>query len=253
MFCSKCGRNLPEGSQFCLKCGQPVVPTAGGDVPALGANAFSCAACGTAVPADSQFCLKCGQPVSATPIPLSLATRLATASRVARPRPRSRLRIALWFLLPLLLVAGIIWWATTSDDPRVQQLQALFTRPHTETIIDAPFSVKARDFVSYKFTVPVGATGAVLTGQFSATSAAGQEHDVMVYVLADEAFASWRNGYTTSNYYDSGRVAQGSLKASLPSRAGIYYLLFDNRFSPRTVKLVQSSVTLSYNRWWPPL
>lgn len=28
MFCNKCGKELPEGSAFCLKCGAPVVDTA---------------------------------------------------------------------------------------------------------------------------------------------------------------------------------------------------------------------------------
>lgn len=147
----------------------------------------------------------------------------------------------------MVLVA--IWWAATSDSTTAQQLRELATGAHTEAITEKPFSVNAHSFSSYKFTVPSGAVNVFVSGQFSATSGPGNE--VEVYVLSDDAFVTWRNGYAISPYYDSGKVSQGAIHAMLPLGAGTYYLVFSNNFSVKTAKAVQADVTLHYNTWWP--
>ena len=79
----------------------------------------------------------------------------------------------------------------------------------------------------------------------------GDDNDVEVYVLNEAAFAVWQNGYATSSVYESGRVAQGTMQADLPAGAGVYYLIFSNKFSSKTAKNINGTVVLRYKSWLP--
>jgi len=247
VFCGKCGTDLPENSQFCPKCGQPVSAVA--DRPAPAASVEFCGSCGAKLPDFSQFCLKCGQAVAVpAPGPIrSAAASNATVGASRLRRQRSKPRIPIWLLVPALLVT--IWWAATSGSPGAQQFQRLFNRSHTEAIVPATFVVKSRSFSYYKFMVPRGASSVVVSGPFSATGGSN-DNDIEVSLLTDTNFVDWQDGYVTSTYYSSGKTAQGDINTSLPPAAGTYYLVFSNRLSQRTAKTVQATVTLPYNRGW---
>ena len=216
LACTHCGANLPEGSQFCLKCGQAILSAEG--------------------------------PSTAIEVAATAVVRSRSLPRdPARPQPqrRQRLRIFLWVLV-LLLPFGI-WWATSSDTPAAQQLRELFITSRTEAILPATLSVNQNSFSAYKFTVPANASKVVVSGQFKATG--GASNEVEVHILADAAFAAWQSGYSTNTYYSSGRVSQGDINAALPPGAGTYYMVFNNKFSPRMAKSVQADVNLHYSRW----
>jgi len=176
-----------------------------------------CKKCGSELPEGAKECLNCGQP---------------------RPRPR----FGIWVLLAILI--GMISWAGLSDNPYAQEFRDDVSGVQAQTIVQAPFSVEPHSFSSYKFSVPSGAMGVTLTGQFAAAGIS--ENNIEVCVLTDSAFAVWSNGYSTSNHYESGRVAQGDINAALPSGAGIYYLVFNNKFSQRTPKAIHATVLLHY-------
>lgn len=227
LACPNCGANLPEGSQFCLKCGQAVPAT------------------------ETSTAIE----VPATVVVSRRSLPRATAR--SRPQQRQRPRIFVW-LLVLILPFGI-WWATSSDIPASQQLQKLFTISQTEAIIPATLSVNPHSFSAYKFTVPASASNVVVIGQFKAaggspngrSTTGGATSEVEVQVLTDAAFAAWQSGYSTNTYYSSGKVSQGDINAVLPPGAGTYYVVFNNKFSPRITKTVQADVNLRYNRWLP--
>src|SRR6202007_694383 len=102
-----------------------------------------------------------------------------------------------------------------------------------------------------------------IVGQFTASSPEkkgattkpakpdADDSDIEVYVLSEPAFAVWQNGYATSSVYESGRVKQGTMQADLPNCAGVYSLVFSNKFSPKTAKSVSSTVVLRYKSWLP--
>jgi hypothetical protein len=177
-----------------------------------------CRKCGTKLADGSKRCMECGQ---------------------ATPRPR----IAVWVLL--LALIGIISWAATSKNPAAQEFRDGITGAQTRAIVDAPFSVEPHGFSSYKFTVPPGAVAVTVTGQFAASG--GSENNIEVYLMADSAFVAWSNGYSTGTRYESGRVAQGTIDVSLPAGSGIYYLVFSNKFSPRTPKAVRAQALVHFN------
>jgi ribosomal protein L40E len=220
---------------------------------------LGCSKCGATLPDEAQFCLKCGKSVS---LPLKEPVKSeGPVVELAPPRVKKR-RIVLWVLLGLLL--GGFLWAATSDSPFAQGIQELVGWKHDQTILETPFSVSAHNFRYYKFDLPEGSTNVSIIGQFTASSSdkkAGapkskamgesEDNDVEVYVLSEPAFAVWQNGYATSSVYESGRVSQGTMQAELPAGAGVYYLIFSNKFSSKTVKSINATVLLRYKSWLP--
>jgi hypothetical protein len=205
-----------------------------------------CSQCAEYLPDDAKFCLKCGQAVDRTKVdPANRPVIVAGKQKPARVRDKSG--IAIWLLLLVLLAIG--WWIATSPAGIAPQIREIGSGAHTEAITEKIFSVNSHSFASFKFSVPAGAVNVFVGGRFSTADAAGNE--VQVYVLSDDAFVTWRNGYAISPFYDSGKVLQGNIHADLPVGEGTYYLVFNNNFSVKTAKAVQAEVNLHYNTWWP--
>ena len=218
---------------------------------------LGCSKCGATLPDEAQFCLKCGKPVSLPPKePAKVEEPFV---ELATP-PLKKRRIVLGVVIGFFL--GAIVWAATSDNPFAQGIQDLVGWKHDQAILQTPFSVSAHNFRFYKFDLPEGSMNVSIVGQFAAASekkgggvraGAGDSEDnkVEVYVLSEPAFAVWQNGYATSSVYESGRVSQGSMQAELPAGAGVYYLIFSNKFSSKTPKSVNATVLLRYKSWLP--
>lgn len=141
---------------------------------------------------------------------------------------------------------------------------------HDQTILDTPFTVGARTFRYYKFSLPEGSVNVAIVGDFSSTAteipepghkqkdqAKGQaqapqpDNDIQVFVLTDAAFTIWQQGYGTASLYDSGKVPQGNIHGDLPAGAGIYYLVFSNKPDPKASKSIHATVLLHYKSWLP--
>jgi hypothetical protein len=187
--------------------------------------------------------------VTVATYPAKLIAVRPPATRRKRKRP-----IATWILL--LVLIGIISWVAVSDSTYAQELRDQVTGVRAEVIVETPFSVQPKSIAYYKFTVPPGAISATVTGQFSATvtenaSPKGADNNIETSLLTESAFAVWQGGYSTSTHYESGRVAQGTINVELPSGAGVYYLVFNNKFSARAGKNVTANVIVQYKTWLP--
>jgi hypothetical protein len=217
---------------------------------------LGCSKCGAALPDEAQFCLKCGKPVSMPaedPVVEKKSTR-----QPALPKPERH--YVRWILFALVLAALV--WAATSDNPFAQAAQEFAGWKHDQSVLDSSFSVAAHNFRYYKFSLPEGSMNVAILGQFavlpdkanvtkSKDSADQDAANIEVYVLSEPAFAVWQNGYATSSVFESGKSSQGPVQAELPPGAGIYYLIFNNKFSPKTTKNVQATVLLRYKSWLP--
>jgi hypothetical protein len=171
---------------------------------------------------------------------------VAAKKKPAPVRRRSGMAMLLLVILVLLLV---VWWTSTSSTTMAQQIREVVSGAHTEAITERTLAVGAHSYSSFKFSVPPGAVHVVVSGQFTAKDSTGNE--IQAFVLSDDAFVTWRNGYAISPYYDSGKVLQGNIRAELPVGEGTYYFVFNNNFSPKAAKTVQTEVSLHYNTWWP--
>ncbi len=265
MQCRKCAAKLPEGSQFCLKCGEPVtsLATRSASSPAIAPSL--CDACGSQLAEGAQFCLKCGRPVAspgrdAEDFPVVVEPP-AAEPRPVLPPPQHKRHVAVWILLLAGLITLIAWLAT-SDNAVAQQVQEFAGWKRDQTILDTPVSVAARGFQDVKFSLPEGSVNVAVVGEFKVAGGnqgasrrkdkgKDDDHNIEVYVLTEPAFAVWQDGYTTGSLYESGRVAEGSMDAELPAGAGVYYLVFSNKFAPKAPKTVQATVQLRYRSWLP--
>jgi ribosomal protein L40E len=265
LVCSKCAASLPDGSEFCLRCGQPVNASARRvTATAVAHAALACSKCGAELPDGTQFCLECGKPVS-VPAKIRPDKDADPVVEVIPPMPPRRPRkrhVILWALLGIIVVAVV--WVAASDNPYAQGVQELVGWKHDQTILDAPFSVSAHSFRYYKFALPEGSVNVAIVGQFTASSDGNKsngkdadkdgkdaDNNVEVYVLSEPAFTVWQKGYAVSPVYESGRVPEGKVQAEVPAGAGIYYLVFNNKFAPKTAKNVNADVVLRYKSWLP--
>jgi zinc-ribbon domain len=224
---------------------------------------LGCAKCGAPLVEGAQFCSNCGKPVSiaAKKTPAQEFAGIVDAIPQLPARRHHVGRKGLWVLLALF-VAGIVWTAV-SDNPFAQGIQEVVGWKHDQSILENPFSVSAHSFRYYKFALPEGSMNVSVVGQFTAAADKrntnvkdkdkdkDSDNDIEVYVLSEPAFTVWQNGYATSSVYNSGRVSEGSLESDLPAGAGIYYLVFNNRFAPKTAKTVNATVLLRYKSWLP--
>jgi ribosomal protein L40E len=265
VLCRNCSANLPEGSEFCLKCGKPISPPAAEAALPAAAATLACAKCGASLPEGAQFCVKCGKPVSSPAKAVAVADRSAANVPPAELlRPRRKRRIVPWLLLVALIAA--IAWVASSDNPFAQGIQELAGWKHDRTILDSSFSIGPHTFRYYKFALPEGSVNVAVVGQFAVVGdghsgsnrleqSRNQDRDsdngIEVYVLSEAAFTIWQNGYATSSLYESGRVAEGAIRTDLPAGAGIYYLVFSNKFAPKATKNVRATVLLRYKSWLP--
>jgi hypothetical protein len=171
----------------------------------------------------------------------------------------------------LALLAGFLLWAGISDSTTAQQVQEFIGWKHDRIILDAAFPVGAHTFRYYKFALPEGSVNVAVVGQFTsaaenpnagtrkgtakARNTAKEDQDidnnVEVFVLTDSAFTVWQKGYATSSLYESGKAAEGNVHADVPAGAGIYYLIFSNKSSPKTPKSVHATIVLRYKSWLP--
>ena len=264
MLCSKCAANLPEGSEFCLKCGQPVSKATTGAAAPAATAVLACSKCGASLPDGAQFCLKCGKPVSVPAKSAAVADGPAVVEVLPPevPRPRRKRRIVRW-VVPAVLLSVVVWIAS-SESPTAQAVQEAAGWKHDQTILDTPFSIGPHTFRFYKFALPAGSVNVAVVGQFTVASDSHEsgsrkekakdkdlENNIEVYLLSEGAFTIWQNGYATSSLYESGRVAEGTIHTDLPAGEGIYYLVFSNKFAPKTAKNVHGAALLRYKSWLP--
>ena len=217
---------------------------------------LGCAKCGATLPDEAQFCLKCGKPVSLPP--KSPVVVKALPVEIRQPR---RIRPIIVGILLAVLGGGMLW-AGMSDSENAQLVQEFLGWKHDRVILDGPFSVGPHTFRYYKFALPEGSVNVAVVGQFTSAADISKvsngkvkkeetDNNIEVFVLSEPAFTVWQNGYATSSVYESGKVAEGTVQADAPAGAGIYYLVFSNKFAPKTAKSIHATVLLRYKSWLP--
>lgn len=136
---------------------------------------------------------------------------------------------------------------------------------HDQAVIAKPFVVSAGAFRYYKFDLPEGSTNVALVGQFASSLEPSRTGDtktnkaqptsgqagIELYVLTEPGFAVWQKGYEASPIYDSGRVAQADVQVDVPNGAGVYYLVFSDKFPAAAPQNVNATLMLHYKSWIP--
>lgn len=136
-----------------------------------------CSKCGTEVPDDSQFCRKCGKVLSAATVSTGGGAAAAPAPVAAKPKVRLPFKIAGILVLAFLLFVfiGIFTFPYHKNASAIDQL---VKQKHTITIDKPDVEVNAISYYYFKLRVPSGATGVHLQGDFSASGGVGNDVQV---------------------------------------------------------------------------
>lgn len=149
--------------------------------------------------------------------------------------------------------SGSAWWLARIENISLRHSDTgSDSRPiYPSYTIPAPAAPAAVSIVPGGVTVPVAAgkyqsysfrvsNRATVTGRFRAYGGPG--NDIEAYILDQDGFTNWSNNHGAPAYYNSGRLTVGTIKT--PLNAGTYYLVFNNRYSPRDAKTVEVTIEL---------
>lgn len=201
-----------------------------------------CGKCGTETTDDSQFCRKCGKALGVSSTSSGAAAAVAPALIATKPKSKVRTPFKVAALLIFLFVLFLIVAARSAMNKNASSLGQLVKRQHTTTIDKPDLTVGSYNY--FKLEVPTGAASVHLDGNFTASGGTG--NDIEAYVLPESDFVNWQNHHAAKAFYNSGKVTVGKFSINLPADAGIYYLVFDNRFSLFSKKEVEVKGALTY-------
>ena len=206
-----------------------------------------CSKCGIETSDDSQFCRKCGQGLAVSVTSTGTGAAVAPA-RIAGAKPKSKLLRTPYAVAGILLI-GFLYYTSnanrnSSGNHAANPIERLTKQQHTTTVKNPALLINALNFSYFKLDVPSGATSVLLHGNFTASGGVG--NDVEVFVLPENDFVNWLNRHAAKTFYNSGKVTVGTFDVNLPSDAGTYYLVFNNKFSLLTQKTVLVDAALTY-------
>ncbi len=119
-----------------------------------------------------------------------------------------------------------------------QKIQSVQSNPNpsnsqvpTFPIANSVYRVGSGTYTSIPFNMQCSGT---VTGEFSAQAALGD--NIIIYVMDSTGFSQFQSGHSASTYYNSGKVASGTLNISLST--GQYYLVLSNTYSTISTKNV---------------
>jgi hypothetical protein len=182
---------------------------------------------------------------------------MAAACDSAQPAPiRHKRHVWRWIFIALLLLA--IAWITISANPFAASLREIGGDKPDQTVLERTFSLAPRGFRYYTFSLPSGSSRVALVGEFTAATEENKASNapentagVELLVLSEAAFAAWQAGGTETSIYESGRVSHANMRAELPTGAGIYYVVFSNRFPAAGASSVRANLRLHVTTWLP--
>ena len=163
-------------------------------------------------------------------------------------KPKSKLVRAPFAIAGILLIVFLIYGYNASQkanpNPAANPIDRLVKQQHTTTLANPALVINGLSFGYFKLDVSPGATSVRLQGNFTASGGTG--NDIEVFVLPESDFVNWQNGHAAKTFYNSGKVTVGNLNVNLPSDAGTYYLVFNNKFSLLSQKSVRVDANLTY-------
>jgi len=139
-----------------------------------------CSKCGTETSDDSQFCRKCGKGLNA-PISTGGGAAVAPAPVTAKPKSKVRTPFVIAaVLIALLLLFAYNAQRTSMSNRNASAIDQLVKQKHTITIDKPDTAVNANSYYYFKLEVPSGATGVHFQGNFEASGGRGNDVEVFV-------------------------------------------------------------------------
>jgi hypothetical protein len=184
-----------------------------------------CPSCGKEIPDDSRYCLGCGKSPSAA---------FGATKSLEREKPESKSHYWRNVLIGFVVLLSLYLGAMAVSNANNVRIPGITTR--TEPITPPNFIVNAGTYYYFGFTV---AGAARVAGRFEANGGSG--NDIEAFITDADNFENWKNGHQSRANYQSGRATVGNIELAI-SRPGTYYLVFNNKFSLLSNKVITSSL-----------
>lgn len=136
----------------------------------------------------------------------------------------------------VIAVVGIIQLIRVNRPAPVAEQRPAPVKYTSGPVVEGTIEVPAGEFLSYEIKLNRHAT---LTGNFKTS---GYKGTVGVIALDEANFANWRDGREFKWVSKTGALPGGNLTAKL--QAGNYYLVFDNRHSADSNKVVEANFSV---------
>jgi hypothetical protein len=144
-------------------------------------------------------------------------------------------RNALLVIIVALAVAAAALWLLGGG---------LFQAPHTEVVASGYAVIPEGYYTDTAFSVPAGATHALVSGSFTASG--DSDNQITVLIMSQANFQNWEQGIHVEVYYDSGQVSGASVSVALPPGSE-YAVVYDNTFTGAASTVISGQLTLSYD------
>lgn len=198
---------------------------------------MNCPHCQNIIPEASSFCLHCGK-------------RMSSANNDGNSNRRMLIRFTI-LLVGVIIVVIIARsrFGYVSTPPTTGQTATFASNPpvpqwqHKADPLNDTMAVEPGAFKWYELNVPEEVRNWRIHGKFRAQGGSG--NDIAAYVLDEESFENWKNNHRYLQYYDSGKVTVGSFDLRL--NPGKYFLIFSNRMSTFSNKVVTINSTIEYD------
>jgi hypothetical protein len=166
-------------------------------------------------------------------------------------------QVAPFLAAAIFLLAGLGYFAYTNhrihgvdaDYPiRVidRSYDQLTKKPHIIPLSNHGLTINQLGYSYFKIEVPAQASSVVLQGKFTASGGAGST--IEAFVFSESGYENWQKQQYVDPFYSSGRVSMDTIEANLPSGAGTYYLVFNNKFSAIAPKTIHMDAKVTYYR-----
>lgn len=222
MFCQHCANRLPDNSRFCNSCGEQV------ETATLPHS--------NELPARRSIVMGvvlgiCILGLSGVAIYFAMSSRDEASSVRQDTQRRSTNAPA---SQPLSMPV-----AATIESPK-----PVSHPTHADDLVPSAFTLGAREFKAFKFTVSPMMTSVRVVGKFSASGGTG--NDVEVFITDEDGLINFKNHHGFSGWYNSHKVTVADI--NVPLSNGDYYLVFSNSFSLMSNKAVQADIKLNWVR-----
>jgi hypothetical protein len=273
MFCSKCGKQIPDDSTFCNGCGKAVqgkpakarfglpfiLLIAGVLAIAFAVVRVNRPGNGATPPAESKAATMPVAPspdhldiVAATPDPAGQAARdlVQTLSNQAVASTQAAVRAT---VNALPIYADSVATNPPSELPALQPLPILaqpqlVLKRHSLPLYSGFASVPARNVTWKCFSVAASQNDPRVIGRFQAVGGSG--NDVQMVVASEDEFNTWRTAHFGTLLYDSGKMTATGVDVLMPGQ-GRYCAGFSNAFSARSAKSVNATINFEFSTWEP--
>jgi len=115
----------------------------------------------------------------------------------------------------------------------ILSLAGLAQEAKTQPATDSHFTIGAKDFQDFPFTVGEGVKDIQFSGHFKATG--GRASLIYVVVMTDDQFTQWQKPHrdpatpaNSGSLYNSGPVSQGDIHLPVPNVPANYHVVFNN-------------------------